>query len=41
MLNLILGCTELPILLYNIVLPVKCLDTVDIHINKLLSTIDV
>jgi aspartate racemase len=34
---LILGCTELPLLLNNSNCPVPCLDSVDIHIEKLIE----
>ena len=33
----ILGCTELPLLLNNENCPVYCLDSVDIHLNKLVE----
>ena len=33
----ILGCTELPLLLNNDNCPVLCLDSVDIHLNKLVE----
>ena len=34
---IILGCTELPLLLNNSNCPVPCLDSVDIHIEKLIG----
>lgn len=34
---IILGCTELPLLLNNDNCPVECLDSVEIHINKLIE----
>lgn len=33
----ILGCTELPLLLNDENCPVYCLDSVDIHLNKLVE----
>ena len=33
----VLGCTELPILLNSDNCPVPCLDSVDIHINDLIK----
>ena len=35
----ILGCTELPLILNDAVSPVPCLDTVQIHIKALVSKI--
>lgn len=35
----ILGCTELPLLLNNSVSPVPCLDTMKIHIEALIKMI--
>ncbi|QHB32825.1 amino acid racemase [Yersinia canariae] len=37
---IILGCTELPLLFAGIELPVKALDTVDIHIEALFKTLN-
>ncbi|WP_261464752.1 aspartate/glutamate racemase family protein [Serratia marcescens] len=37
---IILGCTELPILFADIALPVKSLDTVEIHIESLFKAIE-
>lgn len=34
---IILGCTELPLLLNSDNCPVKCMDAVEIHIRKLLD----
>ncbi|MBQ4230369.1 MAG: aspartate/glutamate racemase family protein, partial [Salinivirgaceae bacterium] len=34
---IILGCTELPLLLNNSNCPVPCLDSVDIHIERLIE----
>ena len=36
---IVLGCTELPLLLNDDVSPVKCLDTMKIHINAIIDTI--
>lgn len=36
---IVLGCTELPLLLNNEVSPVPCLDTMQIHINSIVKTI--
>ncbi len=36
---IVLGCTELPLLLNDKVSPVPCLDTMKIHINSLIKTI--
>ncbi|MGN1090076.1 MAG: aspartate/glutamate racemase family protein, partial [Huintestinicola sp.] len=36
----ILGCTELPLILNSDVCPIECLDAVEIHINKLINLID-
>ena len=35
----ILGCTELPLLLNDEVSPVPCLDTMQIHVRKLVDMI--
>ena len=35
----VLGCTELPLLLNSDNCPVCCLDSVDIHLNKLVELI--
>ena len=35
--TVILGCTELPLILNDGCSPVPCLDSVDIHINKLIQ----
>lgn len=36
---IVLGCTELPMLLNDDVSPVSCLDTMQIHINAIINTI--
>lgn len=36
---IVLGCTELPLLLNDAVCPVPCLDTMQIHINALINQI--
>ncbi|MBD5463172.1 MAG: hypothetical protein HDR24_08970 [Lachnospiraceae bacterium] len=36
---IILGCTELPLILNSNNCPVDCLDIMDIHINKLVKLI--
>ena len=36
---IVLGCTELPLLLNDSVSPVPCLDTMQIHINSIVETI--
>ena len=36
---IILGCTELPLILNDEVSPVPCLDTMQIHINALIDMI--
>ncbi len=36
---IVLGCTELPLLLNNEVSPVSCLDTMQIHIQEIVKTI--
>ncbi len=36
---IVLGCTELPLLLNDEVSPVPCLDTMQIHISSIISTI--
>lgn len=35
----VLGCTELPLLFKDIDTPVKCFDTMKIHINALIDMI--
>ena len=35
----VLGCTELPLLLNSDNCPVRCLDSVDIHLNKLVELV--
>lgn len=37
--KIVLGCTELPMLLNDDVSPVSCLDTMQIHINAIINTI--
>jgi len=37
--GIILGCTELPLLLNDEVSPVPCLDTMKIHIDRLIQMI--
>jgi len=37
--SLVLGCTELPLLLHDSVSPVPCLDTLQIHIQALIQAI--
>lgn len=36
---IVLGCTELPLLLNDEVSPVPCLDTMQIHINSIICAI--
>ena len=36
---IVLGCTELPLLLNDKVSPVPCLDTMQIHIDSIIKTI--
>lgn len=36
---IVLGCTELPLLLNDEVSPVPCLDTMQIHINSIIDAI--
>lgn len=36
---IVLGCTELPLLLNDEVSPVPCLDTMKIHVEKLIEMI--
>lgn len=35
--GIILGCTELPLILNSANCPVRCFDAVDIHLKKLIS----
>ena len=35
--GIILGCTELPLILNSTNCPVRCFDAVDIHLKKLIS----
>ena len=36
---IVLGCTELPLLLNDEVSPVPCLDTMQIHVRSIIKTI--